>query len=377
MISKQEIIDHALSLGFADIGFTSAESFEKQREILHAVKDDYQWIYNLGITLEEGIDPRQIYPQAKSIIVLLDIYFQGMIPPMLKMNFGRVYLDDDRMTKDGLSRKIKAFRSFLRDNGIDSKVPPNLPQRVAAARAGVGNFGKNCLLYATRVAARSSWVVPIPIIIDHEFPVDSPSFAVGCPTWCHNACVIACPTGALKGNQKIDPRKCISYLSYFGEGLTPRELREPMGLWVYGCDHCQDVCPRNQAWIARTQEQPTNPRIANKTETFNLHKLLLMDRKYFEREIWPHMFYSSDRDLWRWKMNVARVMGNSLDPKFVPDLIQTFKENNDERVKCMCAWALGRIGHPDAIKALNELKNQASDKIREEIEFALASNSVK
>ena len=39
-------------------------------------------------------------------------------------------------TKDGLALRIKSFRSFLRDNGIDSKVPFNLPHRVAAARAG-------------------------------------------------------------------------------------------------------------------------------------------------------------------------------------------------------------------------------------------------
>ncbi|MEJ2458803.1 MAG: thiamine pyrophosphate-dependent enzyme, partial [Novosphingobium sp.] len=36
-------------------------------------------------------------------------------------------------------------------------------------------------------------------------------------------------------------------LTYFGDGLTPRDLREPMGLYIYGCDRCQNVCPRNAA----------------------------------------------------------------------------------------------------------------------------------
>jgi epoxyqueuosine reductase len=40
-----------------------------------------------------------------------------------------------------------------------------------------------------------------------------------------------------------------------------------------------------------------------------------MDKPYFEARIWPHMFYMSYDDIWRWKMNVARVMGNTLDPK--------------------------------------------------------------
>ena len=73
------------------------------------------------------------------------VYFREAYPRHMEGHFGRCYLDDDRVTKDGLSQRIKAFRSFLRDNGIDSKVPFNLPHRVAAARAGMGTFGKNCL----------------------------------------------------------------------------------------------------------------------------------------------------------------------------------------------------------------------------------------
>ena len=38
------------------------------------------------------------------------------------------------------------------------------------------------------------------------------------------------------------------------------ELREPMGLWVYGCDRCQNVCPRNAPWLAR--ELPVNQKVA-------------------------------------------------------------------------------------------------------------------
>jgi len=150
---------------------------------------------------------------------------------------------------------------------------------------------------------------------------------VGCPDWCQNACIAACPTRALEGNSRIDPRKCISYLTYFGEGMTPLELREPMGMFVYGCDRCQNVCPRNQPWLA--QELPI----------FELSRLLHMDRQYFETYIWPHMFYMSSEDLWRWKMNVARVMGNSRDEKYITDLARAFEENPDERVRGMTAWA--------------------------------------
>lgn len=77
-------------------------------------------------------------------------------------------------------------------------------------------------------ARRGSWTLPIAIVIDADFEPGVPTMEIGCPDWCKNACIAACPTGALKGNCRIDPRKCISYLTYFGEGITPLELREPL-----------------------------------------------------------------------------------------------------------------------------------------------------
>ena len=102
----------------------------------------------------------------------------------------------------------------------------------------------------------------------HEYSPDEPDIAIGCPDWCRNACVAACPTRALKGGGKIDPRRCISFLTYYGEGLTPLELREPMGMYVYGCDRCQNVCPRNIPWMAG--EKPQNPRVSAKAANFDL-----------------------------------------------------------------------------------------------------------
>ncbi|HPU89535.1 MAG TPA: 4Fe-4S double cluster binding domain-containing protein, partial [Spirochaetota bacterium] len=317
-----------------------------------------------------------VLPTAKSIIVLLKAYWTESLPPSLEGHFGRCYLDDDRVTQDGMATKLKAFRGFLREHGIASKVPFNLPHRLAAARAGLGTFGKNCLLYANRVARRSSWVLPIAFVVDREFVPDEPTARNACPDWCRNACVAACPTRALKGNGTIDPRRCISYLSYYGEGITPIELREAMGMYVYGCDRCQNVCPRNSAWTA--QELPPNRRVQAKANAFDLAALLHMDRAYFEANIWPHMFYMSADDIWRWKMNAARAMGNSLDERYVSELARAFRENDDERVRGMIAWALGRIGGDAAIAVLDDIgriDGGPSERICAEIETARVAAS--
>jgi epoxyqueuosine reductase len=98
-----------------------------------------------------------------------------------------------------------------------------------------------------------------------------------------------------------------------------------------------------------------------------------MDKSYFEQKIWPHMFYMSADDIWRWKMNVARAMGNSLNPVYVADLIRAFKENSDERVNSMIAWALGRIGNLEAMAALVEFFKDSKGIVKEEIQQAIES----
>lgn len=375
MLTKKDIIEEANRLKFADVGFTTAEPFESQKKYLLTKQEEYGWAEALGLGLLAGTDPQNILTGAKSIIVVLESYFEEAFPLSMERYFGRCYLNDDRVTKDGLALKIKSLRKFLKDGGIDSKVPFNLPHRLSAARAGLGTFGKNCLFYAKRAACGSSFVFPVALVIDHEFSANESSVAIGCPDWCRNACIAACPTRALKGDGKIDPRRCVSFLTYYGEGLTPLELREPMGLYIYGCDRCQNVCPRNVNSI--TKEKPQNSRVVAKTADFNLSFLLHMDKPYFLQKIWPHMFYISPDDLWRWKMNVARVMGNSLNPVYVNDLIRAFKENSDDRVKCMIAWALGRIGNKEAMTALKQIYETNDGQVKKEIHQAIESATAK
>ena len=80
------------------------------------------------------------------------------------------------------------------------------------------------------------------------------------------------------------------------------------------------------------------------------------------------MFYMSDKDLWRWKMNVARAMGNSLDPVYIPDLVRAFHENSDERVKAMIVWAMGHIGREEGLSALKNIAAGATGLVKEELE---------
>lgn len=95
---------------------------------------------------------------------------------------------------------------------------------------------------------------------------------------------------------------------------------------------------------------------------------------FFTEKIWPHMFYMSDSDLWRWKANAARAMGNTLDEAYIPGLVRAFSESGDERVAAMIAWALGRIGGDSARQALEAFLPGSRSPVREEIQASLATS---
>lgn len=309
------------------------------------------------------------------IIVLAAMYFKEFFNPLMETHFGRLYIDEDRIFKKEMVRWIKDFVGLLRENGIQAKASYALPHRACAGRAGIGSVGKNCLMYSRKPGCENSWIIPTTILVDREYEPDAPNDEklTGCPDWCRNTCIVSCPTGALKGPRKLDPRRCISNLTCFAREITPLELREPMGLWVYGCDRCQNVCPRNDAWRAKPRK--VNQRVEAKAPDFKLPFLLHMDKETFSAKVWPHMFYISPDDLWLWKMNVARAIGNTRDERYVPDLKTAFDENTDERVLGMIAWSLGRIGGTDARRALENSRPASQGLVQQEIDQALAAFS--
>jgi epoxyqueuosine reductase len=310
-------------------------------------------------------------PEAKSIIVLVHWFLKESFDPYMETHFGKFYIDEDRIFKEEMMGRVFDFVEYLKKNGIDALYSRELPYRASAARAGVGHIGKNCIMYSKSDGYENSWIILSAIMIDQEIEPDEPRAEkdFGCPEFCKNACIAACPTGAFKGLRNIDPRKCISYLTYNSREITPLEIRIPLGLWVYGCDRCQNVCPRNNAWQAK--QKPVNQRVAAKKKKFHLPALLHMDETDFKKRIWPHMFYIGAENLWLWKMNVARVMGNSCDEKYISDLIRAFGENRDERVCGMIAWSLGQLGGKRARSALDRFHIGSEDLVRKEIEQAL------
>jgi epoxyqueuosine reductase len=111
--------------------------------------------------------------------------------------------------------------------------------REAAARSGVGFYGKNTLLITQR---HGSWVVLGTLVTDAELE-PTPPLDADCGSC--RLCIDACPTGALDEPGTLDATKCLSYWTQSSKPI-PAEYRAALGAQVYGCDICQDVCPWNR-----------------------------------------------------------------------------------------------------------------------------------
>ena len=102
--------------------------------------------------------------------------------------------------------------------------------REAAARSGVGFYGKNTMLITRRFG---SWVVLGTLLTTAELEA-------GCGSC--TLCIDACPTHALDEPGVLDATRCLSYWTQ-SSAPFPEEYREALEDRVYGCDICQDVCP--------------------------------------------------------------------------------------------------------------------------------------
>jgi epoxyqueuosine reductase len=196
-------------------------------------------------------DPRLIVPQALSIVVVLDNYYQpdeaddGRPPRVARYARGEDY---HRVTQ----RRLERLGDFLLQQGARVARPyvdaGPVPERELARRAGLGWIGKNTMLI--RPGAGSFFFIG-SLFTDLALPPDSPFESEHCGSC--TRCLEACPTGALVEPGVLDATRCISYLTIEHQGPIPPPLADRLEGWVFGCDVCNDVCPWNLRFAAPSE----------------------------------------------------------------------------------------------------------------------------
>lgn len=192
-------------------------------------------------------DPVALWPEARSVIMLAEVYSPGFDPMAVLTQRDRGAVSVYAQGKDYhdlVKRRLKRLGRWLIDEaGGEIKVfvdtAPVMEKPLAQA-AGLGWQGKHTNLLARDLG---SWFFLGAIFTTLDLPPDAPEVShCGACT----ACLEACPTGAFPAPYQLDARRCISYLTIEHRGPVDSELRGLMGNRIYGCDDCLAVCPWNK-----------------------------------------------------------------------------------------------------------------------------------
>jgi epoxyqueuosine reductase len=208
-----------------------------------------------------------------------------------------------------------------------------------AAQAGIGWRGKNDLLISRDAG---SFFFLGEILVDLPLPIDVPekSFCGTC-----RRCQQSCPTGAIVGPRLIDARRCISYLTIEYKGSIPVELRPMIGNRIYGCDDCQLCCPWNR-FAQKTDVEDFAVR--HHLDHVTLVALAAWNQHMFEENMAGSPIRRIGYDCWC--RNIAVAMGNALASN-------------------------GDVDKPSLCNALTEMRERASDMVKEHIDWALGQDS--
>ncbi len=202
-------------------------------------------------------------------------------------------------------------------------------ERALARNAGIGWIGKHtCLIDKDG----GSWFFLGEIYVDLPLPVDAPASA-HCGTC--TRCIEICPTRAIVAPNRLDARRCISYLTIEHAGAIPEELRPLIGNRIFGCDDCQLVCPWNK--FAKRTDEP-DFRARNALDRATLVDLFAWSEAEFLQRTEGSAIRRSGYQ--RWLRNLAVALGNAPTSAAVVSALLARRDDPSPLVREHVAWAL-------------------------------------
>lgn len=282
---SEKIKQLATELGFTACGIAPARKLTDDAERLSI------WLQNgmqagmnyMNNHYQKRIDPRQLVPGTKSVIVVVLNYYPEILQQerdnliISKYAYGRDYHKVIRKMLKLLKKKIVENISTMEGRYFVDSAP--VLERAWAAEAGLGWIGKNANLISPK---HGSFLFIGELFTNLELSYDKslPDYCGGC-----NKCIQACPTNAIVLDRVIDGRKCISYWTIEHKDEITRALKGKFKNRIFGCDICQDVCPWNKKVTPNTiSEFEPDPDLLSMTRN---------DWKLMTEEQFGRLFYGS------------------------------------------------------------------------------------
>ncbi len=245
---SQEIKEKARQIGFSACGIINAESLSLEKETIFSswIKEGYHAdMHYLERNLDKRLQPQLLFESTQSIIVVLLNYHNPQYLKDKKSSylFSQYALGQDYHTV--MKNKLHFLANFITQYYPQSKnrsfvdSAPVLEKHLAY-KAGLGTIGKNSLL----VTSKGSYFFIGEIFTSIPLSYDKPFLKNYCNSC--NLCIDACPTKALAKPYYLNANKCISYQTIENKNSIPTEVSDKIGKHIYGCDICQQACPRNK-----------------------------------------------------------------------------------------------------------------------------------
>jgi epoxyqueuosine reductase len=329
-MTARELERLATELGLDAVGAARAEPYEETER--HIRERRARGLFaDMKFTMaqpEVSCHPETLLPGARTVVSAALCYYapapeagpgEGRLP---RYTWADVYAVL-RERLDALGRQLGGRYRVL----VDANQHVD---REAAARAGVGFYGKNTLLITRR---HGSWVVLGALVTDVEIE-STPPLGLDCGSC--TLCIEACPTDALDEPGTLDATRCLSYWTQSSESI-PEEYREALGDRVYGCDICQDVCPWNRGIERRRADEPLP---AGAEPSVSLVEWLEADDEELGRRY--DRLYVPRNDPRFLRRNALVALGNAGGPEHRAELA-AYADGDDEVLREVAEWALGRL----------------------------------
>lgn len=355
---KQEIVDYSKKIGIDKIGFAAADVFGELKERLKRQQAlGYQSGFEKG-SIEERTEPGRLLPEAQSILSIAIAYPSRMTdnPKGTKQDRRGIFCraswgtDYHVILKERLEKLAAFINEKVPEASTKSMVDTGeLSDRAVAERAGIGFSGKNCSIITPEFG---SYVYLGELMTNIPFTPDSP-VEDSCGD-CRK-CLDACPTGALVQGGQLNAQRCLSFLTQT-KGFLEDEFRVELGNRVYGCDTCQQVCPKNKKMDFHLHpETEPDPEAAKP----KLKPMLRISNREF-KDTFGHMSGS-----WRGKKPIQRnamiALAHFKDETAVDELIAVMNDDPRPVIRGTAAWTLGKIGTEAAIAAITSAKEKEAD----------------
>lgn len=308
---KSQIKQWGKELGFSDIGVSHTDLSKYEAEYFNWIGENYH--ADMEYMVKHGTKrtrPNELEPGTQSIISVRLNYFDKSAESAISQlqSANKAYISRYALNKDYhklMRKRLQKLATKINEQVDDfsyrafSDSAPVLEKSIAQ-EAGLGFVGRNSLIIHPRAG---SWFFLGELYCNLPIPADTPFEKQGCGSC--TSCVDECPTQAILDGNKIDARRCVSYLTIEYNGEIADELKEKMGNRIYGCDDCQLVCPWNKFTDDTQEEAFRNKHILDKA---NLLELLAWDEKTFLKKLEGSPIRRIGHN--QWQRNLCTAIGN-------------------------------------------------------------------